>query len=208
MTWGRWLLAQTLPEDAAAWLRSAGKRWDWVSRISAGDRAHIHFALGRSADGGGRRHEAWRHWAAGNALMSASDGEGAYDAARMPRMLRMLRSMFVPSAAAGSLWARLLEGRAGSTDRTSIFVVGVPRSGSTLLEAMLGAHADVWAAGEDTALAPLVPDLIAALQVDGAVDAARVAAVGDRYVAEMRRRIPDESRGARRIVDKMLANAW
>ena len=46
-------------------------------------------------------------------------------------------------------------GSVGFVDHTPVFVVGLPRSGSTLLETMFGSHTDVWPAGEDTVLAPL-----------------------------------------------------
>ena len=63
-------------------------------------------------------------------------------------------------------------------------------------------------AGEDTAFQPLVPDLIAAL--NSADRAAAIAAVGKRYVAAMRARVPANSPNPNpaRIVDKMLRNAW
>ena len=66
----------------------------------------------------------------------------------------------------------------------------------------------MWGAGEDTALAPLLPDLLAVLQGGGEVAAERIAAVGGRYMQEMRGRLPPEREGARWIVDKMLRNAW
>jgi hypothetical protein len=42
----------------------------------------------------------------------------------------------------------LLSGKAGSPDRTPIFVVGVARSGSTLIEQILASHPDVYGAGK------------------------------------------------------------
>ena len=41
-----------------------------------------------------------------------------------------------------------LEGNVGSRDETPIFVVGLPRSGSTLVEQILASHPSVWGAGE------------------------------------------------------------
>ena len=66
----------------------------------------------------------------------------------------------------------------------------------------------VWGAGEDTALAPLLPDLLAVLHGGGEVEAARIAAVGRRYLEEMRARVPADKAGATWIVDKMLRNIW
>ena len=63
-------------------------------------------------------------------------------------------------------------------------------------------------AGEDTEFQPLVPDLIAAL--NSADRAPALTAVGRRYVAAMRGRVPANSPNPSpaRIVDKMLRNAW
>ena len=47
-----------------------------------------------------------------------------------------------------------------------IFIVGMPRSGSTLLEQVLSTHSQVWGAGEDTLLAPSVPELLEALNLN------------------------------------------
>ena len=46
-----------------------------------------------------------------------------------------------------------LQGNAGSQDGTPIFVVGLPRSGSTLLEQILASHPSVYGAGESLAVA-------------------------------------------------------
>ena len=41
-----------------------------------------------------------------------------------------------------------LAGNVGSRDETPIFVVGLPRSGSTLVEQILASHPSVWGAGK------------------------------------------------------------
>lgn len=57
-------------------------------------------------------------------------------------------------------WRQLVNGSFGYPDSTPVFIVGMPRSGSSLIESMLAAHPSVWAAGEDTALARFMPQLI------------------------------------------------
>lgn len=67
----------------------------------------------------------------------------------------------------------------------------------------------MWGAGEDTALAPLLPDLLAVLRGGGEVRAAEIQEVGRRYQAEMRGRVPPErAESVVWIVDKMLRNMW
>lgn len=41
-----------------------------------------------------------------------------------------------------------MQGHSGSQDETPIFVVGLPRSGSTLVEQILASHPQVYGAGE------------------------------------------------------------
>ena len=64
-------------------------------------------------------------------------------------------------------------------------------------------------AGEDTALAPLIPRLLAVLEGggNGHVRFDDIAAVGETYVQTMRSRFSSNERH-KRIVDKMLRNAW
>lgn len=64
-------------------------------------------------------------------------------------------------------------------------------------------------AGEDTALAPLIPRLLAVLEGGGKgqVRFDDIAAVGETYVQTMRRRFSSTEQ-PKRIVDKMLRNAW
>ena len=69
-------------------------------------------------------------------------------------------------------------------------------------------HSGRLAAGEDTALASLIPELLKALEGEGGqVSLANVARVGQTYIKEMRGRLPP-GRQPLRIVDKMLRNAW
>lgn len=58
----------------------------------------------------------------------------------------------------------MVRGDLGSRDATPVFVVGLPRSGSSLVEAILDAHPAAWGAGEDSPLASLMPRLLATLQ--------------------------------------------
>lgn len=102
--------------------------------------------------------------------------------------------------------ARALSGESGFKEPGPIFVVGLPRSGSTLIEQILASHPQVFGAGEDTAFAPLLPLLFSILRGEPS-EVQTPADVGALYIAKMRARVPGD-RNATHIVDKMLRNAY
>ncbi len=103
--------------------------------------------------------------------------------------------------------ARFREGpRAGNVDPAPVFIVGMPRSGTTLCEQILAAHAQVHGAGERAALG----QAWRWLGGPGAAAAERLTALGQTaldaaasaYLRELRALAP----GATRVVDKMPGN--
>jgi hypothetical protein len=97
--------------------------------------------------------------------------------------------------------------RATDTDETPVFVVGMPRSGTTLVEQILAAHPDIHGAGERPAL---VQSLVRLGRGDGPAAIRRIAALdekaldaeAERYLRELHAIAP----AAKRIVDKMPGN--
>jgi tetratricopeptide (TPR) repeat protein len=97
------------------------------------DRAHLAFALGRSLEGGGDDGEAFASYAAGAALRRA---ETPYDAAGFTAYVQ----------ACAKVWtADFFAARAefGVEAEDPIFIVGLHRSGSTLIEQILASHSAV-----------------------------------------------------------------
>jgi hypothetical protein len=96
---------------------------------------------------------------------------------------------------------------AGATSTTPIFVLGMPRSGTTLTETIIASAPGVYGAGE-------LPDLLQmAAQPQGLLDegyplnmqgisAATLTRMGEQYVAQLKERAPE----AQHITDKMPAN--
>jgi len=80
-----------------------------------------------------------------------------------------------------------------------VFIVGMPRSGTSLLEQMLDAHPLVHGAGELPLLGELVHGVLTA---DTRERATRLARLADDY----RRDLPQRSSSAQRLVDKMPLN--
>ncbi len=97
--------------------------------------------------------------------------------------------------------------RATNIDPTPVFIVGMPRSGTTLAEQILAAHAEGHGAGERSALGRLAWRLGAGETAESvariaALDQATLDAEAETYLQELRALAPDKSR----IVDKMPGN--
>lgn len=98
----------------------------------------LNFALARARERRGDYAGAWRHYADGNAGKRALV---RYDPVETEVQQQKIRETFT---------AELFRGAAAATpkDRTPIFIVGLPRSGSTLVEQILASHPEVTGAGE------------------------------------------------------------
>ncbi len=107
---------------------------DALSRAAnADDRLHLHFALGKALEDKRAWRQSFDHYAQGNSLRRE---QLSYDPQRTTRHLHASRDLLTADAFAA---------RAGSGDPRCdpIFVVGLPRSGSTLVEQILASHSAV-----------------------------------------------------------------
>ncbi|WP_240655535.1 tetratricopeptide repeat-containing sulfotransferase family protein [Paraburkholderia phosphatilytica] len=166
-------------------------------RRSLVDRVAAHFALGKAYLDIKDPDRAFRHLADGNRQKRASFD---YDSAETGRWMERSAAVFTPER-----YARLAGLGAPST--LPIFVIGMPRSGTTLIEQILSSHPQVTGAGELSALRLAIdelgsfPDRIATL--DNEADAAaRLRACGEAYLA----RVAPLAGGRPHVVDKMPGN--
>ena len=91
---------------------------------------------------------------------------------------------------------------AGSPATTPIFVVGMPRSGTTLIEQILASHPTIHGAGELQALPHIVAEIGGVPNGVAALTAEDLAQLGDDYVE----RAGEPPGGKTRVVDKLPAN--
>ena len=161
-------------------------------------RISLHYALGKSYDDLKVWDKAFPHYMEGARLKRARiDFNADEDAARTRRIEDTVTADFI----------RRLHG-AGDPSELPIFVLGMPRSGTTLTEQIIASHPEVHGAGELRDLMVTLHHAPGALQ-DGpypervaGIDQATLTAWGGEYVRRLQARAP----GARRITDKMPAN--
>ncbi|MDO9586430.1 MAG: sulfotransferase [Brevundimonas sp.] len=117
--------------------------------LPAEDRAELGFALGRALDQVGKYDEAFAAYAAANAASRAADpGRARYDRAGHERFIDSLIATFAEPAAP-----------VAEADEAPVFICGLFRSGSTLVEQILAGHSRVTGGGE----LGLVPGLARAI---------------------------------------------
>ncbi len=146
----------------------------------------IAFAYGKALDDLGRWPQAWAQYRKGNALMSA-----ALNWNRRAWADSVDRALARP-AAPGAATA------APAAGRNAIFIVGMPRSGTTLLEQMLNRHPDIVGRGELNFLAHFAGQRAAS----GSLNAAQRRAMGDALWTQLR--LADPESGA--YIDKNPLN--
>jgi Flp pilus assembly protein TadD len=102
-------------------------------RMSDEDRLHLHFALGKAHEDAKAPQSAFGHYAAGNAIRAR---QLHYD----PKLAEALVDAAIERFDAAFFAARQQQGEPAPDP---IFIVGMPRSGSTLVEQILASHSMV-----------------------------------------------------------------
>ncbi len=149
------------------------------------ERAHFHFAIGKAHEDAGSYAESFEHYAAGNKLRLAHVG---WDPLVIRTLVRRSKALFTKE-----FFAARKEFGASAAD--PIFIVGLPRAGSTLVEQILASHSSVEGTMELHDLMAMAanlggkrvagqewsyPDVLASL------DAAQCRALGEQYIEQTR----------------------
>jgi len=170
--------------------------------LSDEERLHFEFALGKALEDQAAYEDSFRHYAEGNAIRRRLQPYSAAENASFVRRSKALFTREFFAARAG----------AGAAAADPIFILGLPRSGSTLLEQILASHSLV----EGTMELPDIPQLARELARRGerdeaeaffealsALSGAELRALGERYLEGTR---VFRKAGAPFFIDKMPNN--
>ncbi len=155
--------------------------------------AHLHFALGKIFDDRGEYDTAFTHYREGNRLMRQTVQFSAADfGAYVDRII-------------GTFGSELLAQRDvfGSQSELPVFIIGMPRSGTTLIEQIVSSHPAVHGSGELDKLATLAAGLDSYPETTRALDGSALQHLAAEYEARLLRDAPP---GTQRITDKMPSN--
>ncbi len=153
--------------------------------LSDVNRLHFHFALGKACEDAGDWARSFDHYARGNALQHS---RFQYNPDHNTERLRRLKATFSRDFFAA-------RGGSGSPSPDPIFIVGLPRAGSTLIEQILASHSAVEGTMELPEILSIARELRgqadseaigAYTDVLASLDAATLRDLGERYVAQTR----------------------
>jgi len=168
-----------------------------LPRIPLQERPELHFSLAKMYEDLGDRESSFDHQLLGAKLKRMSI---RYDEAGTLQTFANIRSQFTPGQ------IEHFAGQGSPSDRP-IFIVGLPRSGTSLVEQILASHQQVFGAGEWPGFAQaldhlstldgrLFPDFVPTLRQG------QIADLADAYLAGL----PAEGADYPRITDKMPGN--
>ena len=167
--------------------------------LDDGDAIHLHFGLGEVFNQHKDYRQAFQHFQQGNAIKYNTQ---PFDADAHAAMIDRLINTYTADLTAA-------KARHGLDTRLPVFILGMPRSGTTLVEQILSSHPAVYGAGELAYMTAAEKSLVGRLKTDspypdcvGEVDQTSVQHLAQEYVQKVRALSAD----ARHITDKMPDN--
>jgi predicted Zn-dependent protease len=189
-------LAKFADADIAAMLEQAN-RTDLIDD----DRVQIHYALGKALEDRGEYAASFKHYSIGAEIRRPGRPYSASDTTAKLE------------AAAETFSANFFAERSGFGARTDepIFIVGLPRAGSTLVEQILASHSQVEGTMELPHIGQIDRSLEKAAEAAGAAYPASLAGVDAAAAESLGRSFIDDTRayrqlGRARFIDKMPNN--
>lgn len=153
--------------------------------LADSDRMHFEFALGKASEDQASFEAAFHHYARANTLHFA---RVSYSAAQHSLRTRRAQQFFTRERFASHVGS-------GAPDRDPIFIVGLPRAGSTLVEQILSSHSQVEGTMELQEIMAITRDLRAMsgtpqtstyMDMLATLDAGQLRGLGERYLQRTR----------------------
>jgi hypothetical protein len=166
-----------------------------MASLSPDEQIDLHFALAKAYDDLGDHDGSFRHLLQGNGLKRR---QFTYDHAAIHDLLGRIQKVFTPE---------LMRDKHSVCDPSPVpvFIIGMPRSGTTLIEQILASHPKVFGAGELVNLANAVERICQPVPFPEAISSMKrqeLCEVGTSYVAEIRQLASK----AERVTDKLPGN--
>ncbi|WP_297008242.1 tetratricopeptide repeat-containing sulfotransferase family protein [Thalassospira sp. UBA6510] len=183
---------KSMPDGAVGYLDAMLDKQD----LANAERYKAAFARGRIEEAKGNMKQAFDFYKRGHA---ANRAERPFDIVHERKELARLRDM----AGETPVWDPAVA--AEEDGPQAIFVVGMPRSGTTLTERILGAHPDVYAAGEVGDFAKAVIDVVGVGPISeqlAGIDRKAAARIRKQYLDALKAYAPEK----RFVTNKTPAN--
>lgn len=181
-------------EELEQWLTRLGQ-----PGLSEEKRFHLHFAIARVHERRRVHDAAFRHFQEANSIKARLY---PFDADRHTEYVDRIMSIFT---------CEFFHHRQdhGVEDGRPVFIVGMPRSGSTLVEQILSSHPGIAAMGEHPAMRRIMRELPGMVGAEEPVPECCLA-ISPRQSTELAQRyrasMPATAHDAQRVTDKMLGN--
>ncbi len=192
-------LAQTAPKDERGKLLTLAEAAIERCASDTSRCSSMHFAAGRICDAMARYDQAWQHFVSANELAGVNRTSTFSD-----RFVEDSREVFTRK------YFKQMQG-SGAKGASPVFVVGMPRSGTTLVEQRLGRHPQVAGLGELDDMSVMAHNLGRSLRTRehypraaGLLQAAQAQALGERYITRTREMAG--SSAIKRTIDKSPLN--
>lgn len=165
--------------------------------MPAEDRSGIHFALGKMYDDCGQWEKAFEHYEKANLLQKTP-----YEQKPPIKIFRTIKKIFTPSVVRDS-------NTHGSNSNTPVFIVGMPRSGTTLVEQIVASHPLAAGAGELLEIGKIAEFILSGTDMkksrekhEKGLNSSELSRQAERYLSVSRR----NRESATRVTDKMPDN--
>lgn len=169
-----------------------------INHCSVKARIHYYFALGKALDDTQHFTRAFQAYAEGNRLYSL---QKPWNKTNLQNIVEYLPKVFTQSF--------LQQPKSSKETRCPIFIVGMPRAGTTLIEQILSSHKNIYGAGELDILDGVLQEACLASELPFHIWVSQLtdsdfAVLGEKYLDRTWQLAPDKQF----IIDKMPSNCF